>query len=50
MVRINIEIEEIENGFTVEDSYSGEITFCKTFEGAVKEANKSFRYFKKQET
>ncbi len=47
MVKIGIEIKEIENGFLIEDGYYCEETYCKTFDEAVKIANKRFRQFKK---
>ena len=49
MVEINIEIEEIGNGFTIEDSYFDTATYCKTFDEAVKKANKYFKRFKKEQ-
>ena len=49
MVRIEIEIREIENGWIVEDSYYDEEKFCDTFLKAKTYANKLFTKFQNDE-
>ena len=45
--KIDVEIEEIENGWLIEDSYFGEMKFFKTYAECSNEANKRFIKFQK---
>ena len=49
MTHINIEIEAIENGWIIEDSYFGEKKYLKDIAAISNEANKRLLQFQKQE-